>query len=63
MAIITPTIRIFDSKLMVKDRTILTNVPDNKMGNIGSEIPMETQFLLVKIKDGYDHLPFRGGAR
>ncbi|KAL3362897.1 hypothetical protein AABB24_012273 [Solanum stoloniferum] len=109
MAIITPTIMIFDKKLLVKDRTILTNVTDNvittsgtasspsegvflgaefdqdnnrhvvplgklqdvlffscfrfklwwidqKMGNRGSEIPMETQFLLVEIKYGYDHL-------
>ncbi|KAL3362891.1 hypothetical protein AABB24_012271, partial [Solanum stoloniferum] len=102
---ITPAIRISDRKLMVKDRTILTNVPDNilttpgaasgplegvflgaefdhdnsshvvslgklqdvrflscfrfklwwmaqKMGDRGSEIPMETQFLLVETKDG-----------
>ncbi|XP_055822743.1 probable galactinol--sucrose galactosyltransferase 6 [Solanum dulcamara] len=102
---ITPVIRISDRKLVVKDRTILTNVPDNvittssaasgplegvflgpefdqdnsrhvvslgklqdvrflscfrfklwwmaqKMGDRGSEIPMETQFLLVETKDG-----------
>lgn len=102
---ITPVIRISDRKLMVKDRTILTNVPDNvittsgaasgplegvflgaefdqdnsrhvvslgklqdvrflscfrfklwwmaqKMGDKGSEIPMETQFLLVETKGG-----------
>ncbi|KAK4369945.1 hypothetical protein RND71_009420 [Anisodus tanguticus] len=101
---ITPAIRISDRKLIVKDNTILTNVPDNiittsgtssgplegiflgaefnrnnfhhvtplgklqdvkflscfrfklwwmaqKMGNKGSEIPMETQFLLVQTKD------------
>ncbi|KAJ8562318.1 hypothetical protein K7X08_011609 [Anisodus acutangulus] len=101
---ITPAIKISDRKLIVKDNTILTNVPDNiittsgassgplegiflgaefnrnnfhhvtplgklqdvkflscfrfklwwmaqKMGNKGSEIPMETQFLLVQTKD------------
>ncbi|KAM3285493.1 putative galactinol-sucrose galactosyltransferase 6 [Capsicum chacoense] len=104
---ITSAIRISERKLVVKDRTILTNVPDNvittsgpgaasgplegvflgaefdqdnnrhvvplgklqdvrflscfrfklwwmaqKMGDKGSEIPMETQFLLVETKDG-----------
>nr|XP_016448040.1 PREDICTED: probable galactinol--sucrose galactosyltransferase 6 [Nicotiana tabacum] len=102
---ITPAIRISDRKLVIKDRTILTNVPDNvittsgaasgpvegvfigaefdqensrhvvplgklqdvkflscfrfklwwmaqKMGDKGSEIPLETQFLLVETKDG-----------
>ncbi|OIT29325.1 PREDICTED: probable galactinol--sucrose galactosyltransferase 6 [Nicotiana attenuata] len=102
---ITPSIRISDRKLVIKDRTILTNVPDNvittsgatsgpvegvfigaefdqensrhvvplgklrdvkflscfrfklwwmaqKMGEKGSEIPLETQFLLVETKDG-----------
>ncbi|KAK6941693.1 Glycosyl hydrolases 36 [Dillenia turbinata] len=102
---ITPTIRIADRKLVVKDRTILTGVPDNvttttgsttgpiegmfvgavfdeeksqhvvplgslkdvrfmacfrfklwwmaqKMGDKGSEIPLETQFLLLETKDG-----------
>ncbi|KAK4375604.1 hypothetical protein RND71_006281 [Anisodus tanguticus] len=101
---VTPAIRISDRKLIVKDRTILTNVADNiittsgassgplegiflgaefdqdnnrhvtplgklqdvkflscfrfklwwmaqKMGNKGSEIPMETQFLLVETRD------------
>lgn len=104
---ITPAIRISDRKLVIKDRTILTNVPDNvittsgaasgpvegvfigaefdqensrhvvplgklqdvkflscfrfklwwmaqKMGDKGSEIPLETQFLLVETKDGSD---------
>ncbi|MCD7466470.1 putative galactinol--sucrose galactosyltransferase 6 [Datura stramonium] len=102
---ITPAIRISDRKLVVKNKTILTNVPDNvittsgaasgpsegvflgaefdhdssrhvvplgklqdvrflscfrfklwwmaqKMGDKGSQIPMETQFLLVETKDG-----------
>ncbi|XP_060172034.1 probable galactinol--sucrose galactosyltransferase 6 [Lycium barbarum] len=106
---ITPAIRISDRKLIVKDRTILTNVPDNiittsgatsgpsegiflgaefdqessrhvtplgklqdvkflssfrfklwwmaqKMGDKGSEIPMETQFLLVQTKDESSHI-------
>nr|XP_009769544.1 PREDICTED: probable galactinol--sucrose galactosyltransferase 6 [Nicotiana sylvestris] len=104
---ITPAIRISNRKLVIKDRTILTNVPDNvittsgaasgpvegvfigaefdqensrhvvplgklqdvkflscfrfklwwmaqKMGDKGSEIPLETQFLLVETKDGSD---------
>ncbi|XP_030553421.1 probable galactinol--sucrose galactosyltransferase 6 isoform X2 [Rhodamnia argentea] len=102
---IKPAVRISDRKLIVKDRTILTGVPDNvvaasgsssgtvegvflgavfdkedsrqvvpvgvlrdvrfmacfrfklwwmaqKMGDRGSEIPLETQFLLVETKDG-----------
>ncbi|KAF8036642.1 hypothetical protein BT93_C2386 [Corymbia citriodora subsp. variegata] len=102
---IKPAVRISDRKLVVKDRTILTGVPDNvvaasgsssgpvegvflgavfdkddsrhvvpvgilrdvrfmacfrfklwwmvqKMGDRGSEIPLETQFLLVETKDG-----------
>lgn len=102
---ITPAIRISERKLVVKNRTILTGVPDNviatsastcgpvegvfvgaffdgsnsrqvvslgtlrdvrfmacfrfklwwmaqKMGDKGSDIPMETQFLLVETKDG-----------
>ncbi|KAK6945145.1 Glycosyl hydrolases 36 [Dillenia turbinata] len=110
---ITPTIRIADRKLVVKDRTILTGVPDNvitttgsttgpvggmfvgavfdeeksqhvvplgslkdvrfmacfrfklwwmaqKMGDKGSEIPLETQFLLLETKDG-SHIESDGG--
>ncbi|PON99851.1 Glycosyl hydrolase [Trema orientale] len=102
---IKPAIRIVDGNLIVKNRTILTGVPDNvistsgsdsgpvdgvflgaafgsenstqviplgtlrevrfmatfrfklwwmaqKMGDRGSEIPLETQFLLVETKDG-----------
>ncbi|XP_052199124.1 probable galactinol--sucrose galactosyltransferase 6 [Diospyros lotus] len=110
---IKPAVRISDRKLVVKDRTILTNVPDNvvatsgstsgpvegvflgpvfdeessrhvvslgnlrevrfmacfrfklwwmaqKMGVRGSDIPLETQFLLVETKDG-SHLESDGG--
>lgn len=102
---IKPVVRIAERKLIVKDRTILTGVPDNlittsgstsgpvegvfigaafdeensrhvlpigalrnvrflacfrfklwwmaqKMGDHGSEIPLETQFLLVETKEG-----------
>ncbi|OWM65938.1 probable galactinol--sucrose galactosyltransferase 6 isoform X2 [Punica granatum] len=110
---IKPAVRIADRKLIVKDRTILTGVPDNvipksgsdsgpvegvflgavfdeencrqvvplgtlrdvrfmacfrfklwwmaqKMGDKGSEIPLETQFLLVETKDG-SHLESESG--
>uniref|UniRef100_A0A5B6YU46 galactinol--sucrose galactosyltransferase n=1 Tax=Davidia involucrata TaxID=16924 RepID=A0A5B6YU46_DAVIN len=110
---VTPAVRIADRKLIVKDRTILTNVPDNviatsgstsgpvegvfvgavfneensrhvvslgtlrdvrfmacfrfklwwmaqKMGDLGRDIPLETQFLLVETKDG-SHLESDGG--
>lgn len=102
---IKPAVRISEKKLIVKDRTILTGVPDNvvassattsgpiegmflgatfdeensrhvvslgtlrdvrfmacfrfklwwmaqKMGDLGRDIPLETQFLLVETKDG-----------
>ncbi|KAH9610837.1 hypothetical protein KSS87_005284 [Heliosperma pusillum] len=102
---VTPAVRIADRKVIVKDRTVLTGVPDNvittsasssgpvegifigaefdnesnrhvvslgtlrdarfmacfrfklwwmaqKMGDRGSDIPFETQFLLVEINDG-----------
>ncbi|KAL5985742.1 putative galactinol--sucrose galactosyltransferase 6 [Asimina triloba] len=102
---ITPAVRIAERKLLVKDRTILSNVPDNiistsaatsspvqglflgaefprddsrhviplgtlrdvrflacfrfklwwmaqKMGDLGRDVPLETQFLLLETKDG-----------
>ncbi|KAG5594123.1 hypothetical protein H5410_035355 [Solanum commersonii] len=46
MVIITPTIRIFDRKLLVKDRTILTNVTDNVITTSGTaSSPSEGVFL------------------
>lgn len=111
---IKPAVRIVDGNLIVKNRTILTGVPDNvistsgsesgpvegvfigavfgsensrhvvplgtlrevrfmacfrfklwwmaqKMGDKGSEIPLETQFLLVETKDGSHLEPDQGG--
>lgn len=43
---ITPAVRISDRKLVVKDRTILTNVPDNVIATSGStSSPVEGVFL------------------
>ncbi|KAI8570692.1 hypothetical protein RHMOL_Rhmol01G0055500 [Rhododendron molle] len=43
---ITPAVRISDRKLVVKDRTILTNVPDNVIATSGSTSgPVEGVFL------------------
>lgn len=111
---IKPAVRVSDGKLIVKNRTVLTGVPENvvatsgsssgpvegvflgaafsegnsrhvtslgtlqngvrfmacfrfklwwmaqKMGDSGSEIPLETQFLLVESKEG-SHLASDGG--
>ncbi|CAA2958543.1 probable galactinol--sucrose galactosyltransferase 6 [Olea europaea subsp. europaea] len=42
---IKPTVRIADRKLVVKDRTLLTNVPDNVIATSGAAAPVEGVFL------------------
>ncbi|XP_059635150.1 probable galactinol--sucrose galactosyltransferase 6 [Cornus florida] len=43
---ITPAVRIADRKLIMKDRTILANVPDNVIATSGStSVPVEGVFL------------------
>ena len=62
---ITPAVRIAEKKLVVKDRTILTNVPDDVIATSGSaSVPVEGVFLGAEFhKDNSRHVVSLGTLR